>query len=122
MDGSTAMIAEESNILHFAAIALILVFLAIRRAKGKDGSFFKSFLAGRTLTKDSTTDRMFEMHHIQAMKKCPNCSEQLPLSALICEPCDYNFLSGMVGHGHKLLPSPEPRVHEMPTQIFAYRG
>ena len=122
MDGSTAMIAEESNILHFAAIALILVFLAIRIAKGKDGSLFNSFLAGRSFTNDHATDRMFEMGHIQALKKCPNCNEQQPLSALICEPCDYNFLTGMVGHGHKLLPSPEPRVHELPTQIFAYRG
>ena len=119
MDGSMAMIAEESNFLHFAAIALILVFLAIRRAKGSDGSFFKSFLAGRRLTNHRATDRMFEMPHIQAMKKCPNCTEQLPLSALLCEACDYNFLAGMVGHGHKLLPSPEPR---MPAQILAYRA
>ena len=122
MDGSTAMTVEELNILHFAALALILVFLAIRRAKGKDGSFFNSFLAGLGFKNDHATDHMFEKGHIQAMKKCPNCSEQLPLSALICEPCDYNFLSGMVGRGHKLLPSPKPRVHEVPTQIFAYRG
>jgi len=119
MDGSTAMIAEESNILHFAAMSLILVILTARITKRNYRSFFNLFLAGRSFTNDHATDRMFEMGHIQALKKCPNCSEQQPLSALICQPCDYNFLSGMVGHGHKLLASPEPRVHEMPKRIFA---
>ena len=113
------MIAEDSNIPHFAALALILVFLAIRRAKSNDGSFFNSLLAGRTLTNDHTTDRMFEKHHILALKKCPNCAEQLPLSTLICQACDYNFLSGTVGHGHKLLPSPEPLAHDLSERSFA---
>ncbi len=116
------MIVEDADILLFSALGLTLVFLTARIAKRKTGSFFQSLLAGRTLINERTTDQMFEMHHIQALKKCPNCMEQLPLSALICEPCDYNFLSGMVGHGHKLLPAPEPRVHEMPTNIFAYRA
>ena len=121
-NGSMAMIAEDSNILHFAAIALLLVFLAIRRAQRNGDSFFSSFFAGRMFTRDHTTDRMFERHHILELKKCPNCAEQLPLSMLICEACDYNFLSGMVGYGDKLLPSPEPRAHEMPTRILAYRA
>jgi len=116
------MIAEDLNMLHFSAFGLILALLTARIAKRNHGSFFKSLLAGGLLTNDRATDRMFEMPHIQALKQCPNCAEQLPLSTLICAACDYNFLAGMVGHGHKLLPSPEPRVHEMPTQIFAYRG
>jgi len=122
MDGNSAMIVEELDILHISGIALILALLTARTATGLERGFFKVFLIGRLFANDRDADRMFEKGHIQALKKCPNCSEQLPLSALICEPCDYNFLSGMVGHGHKLLPSPEPRVHEMPTQIFAYRS
>ncbi|MGH7887063.1 MAG: hypothetical protein ACREPG_04305 [Candidatus Binatia bacterium] len=115
MDGITAMIVEESNILHFAAIALMLVLLAARRAV----SFFKSLLAGRRFANDRNPDRIFEQQRFSALKKCPGCSEELPLSALMCEACDYNFLSGMVGHGHKLLPSPEPRVHGMTKRNFA---
>jgi len=116
------MIAEDLNILHFSAIGLILALLTARIAKSNHGSFFKSFLPGGIPTNDGAADRMFEMHHIQALKKCPNCTEQMPLSTLICEACDYNFLAGMVGHGYKLLPSPEPRVHEMPARILAFRG
>ena len=112
-DGSTLMIAGGLNILHFSAIALILVFLAVRIAKRK------SFTARSDPMDNSTAARFFERHHIPALKKCPNCAEQLPLSALICDACDYNFLSGMVGHGQKLLPSPEPMTHEMTDQRFA---
>ncbi len=113
------MLAEDSNILHFSGIAMILVFLTIRRAKANRGGFFKSLLAERRFTKGLDADRMFERQHIQALKKCPNCTEQLLISILICEACDYNFLSGMVGQGHKLLPSPEPRGPEMPKRKFA---
>ena len=116
------MMAEDTNILDFATVALIGVFGMIKIANGNYRSFFKSLLAGRMFTDDQAADRMFERQNISALKSCPSCTKQLPLSTLICEACDYNFLSGMVGHGHKLLPSPEPRVHEMPTQIFAYRG
>jgi len=121
-DGSTAMIAEDATILDFAAVALIVVYVAARIANGNYRSYFKSLLAGRMFTDDQAADRMFERQNISALKTCPCCTEKLPLSTLICEACDYNFLSGMVGHGHKLLPAPETRVHEMPTQIFAYRG
>jgi hypothetical protein len=122
VDESTAILAEHSNILHFAVIALILVFVTAGRAKRKDGGFFQSLLARCRFSKDGAADRMFERHHIQPLKKCPNCTEQWPLSVLICEACDYNFLSGMVGHGHRMLPSPEPQVHEMPARILAYRA
>ena len=89
-NGSTPMIAEGLNILHFSAIALIVAFLTARIASKKDRAILKR-------------------QHVLTLKKCPKCAEQLPLSALICDACDYNFLSGMVGHGHKLLPSPSDR-------------
>jgi hypothetical protein len=121
-DGSTLMIAGDLNILHFSAIALILVFLTVRITKKKYGSFFKSFMARSDPMDNSPAGRFFERQHIPALKKCPHCAEQLQLSALICDACDYNFLSGMVGRGQKLLPSPEPMTHEMSDQSFASAG
>lgn len=121
-DGRTLMIAEGLNILHFSAIALILVFLTARIAKKKYGSFFKSFIAESTLTNNCAFGRFFERPHILALKKCPNCAEQLPLSALICDACDYNFLSRMVGRGQKLLPSPVPMTHGVSKQSFTSAG
>lgn len=121
-DGSTLMIAEGLNMLHFSAIALILVFLAGRIAKKKDGSFYKSSEAGSTLANDCTSGRIFKKRHIPALKKCPKCAEQLPPSTLICDACDYNFLSGMVGQRDRLLPSPKPLAHEVSRQTSAYRA
>jgi hypothetical protein len=92
-NGSTLMTAEGLNIIHFSAIALIVAFLTARIASKKDCAIFKR-------------------QHLATLKKCPKCAEQLPLSALVCDACDYNFLSRMVGHRHKLLPSPsEPLAH-----------
>ena len=119
LDGSGAMIAEQSNILHLAAIVMILVLVAAKRMGVREGGFFKSLLAGSRCSNDRNPDRMFDQQRFSALKKCPGCSEELPLSAVMCEACDYNFLSGMVGHGHKLLPSPEPLVHELSKQSFA---
>jgi predicted amidophosphoribosyltransferase len=65
---------------------------------------------------------MFERRQIVALKKCPNCDDQLPLSAVLCDACDYNFLSEMVGHGQKLLPSPEVLAQEMTVQRYEYRA
>jgi hypothetical protein len=116
------MIVESLDILYFSAIALILVFLTARIAKKKDGNFLKSCMAGSTPRNNGTTGRIFKRQHISALKNCPKCAEQLPLSALICDACDYNFLSRMVGHRHKLLPSSEPLGHEASRQTFAYRA
>jgi len=119
-DGSTLMIARGLNILHFSAIALILVFLTIRIARKTHGRFFQSFAKSDPMD-NSAAGRFFERHHVPPLKKCPHCAEQLQLSALICDACDYNFLSGMAGRGQKLLPSPEP-MHEMSDQNLASAG
>jgi len=79
------MIAEGFNFFLFSGIALTLALLMATIASQKDG--------------------IFKRHHVPALKKCPKCAEQLPPSALICEACDYNFLSRTVGR-HKLLLSP----------------
>jgi hypothetical protein len=122
MDGITAMITEGSNILYFTAILLIFVAFTARIVRGRYSSFFSFLAVGRWYTNDRAYDRMFERRQIAALKKCPNCAEQLPLSAVLCDACDYNFLSEMVGHGQKLLPSPEALAHGMTAPRYEYRA
>jgi hypothetical protein len=100
--GVTIMIAESSNILSFSAIVLILAFLTARLASNKHGTFFEWLLGG------SLVRSIAKRQHVALpeVKTCPKCSDQLPLSALVCDTCDYNFLSRRVGNGHKLLPAP----------------
>ena len=50
------------------------------------------------------------------VKPCPNCAEQLPITAIICGICDYNFLAERPGRGQKLLSSPQAMAQEMPEQ------
>src|SRR4029453_8540716 len=82
-------LAESLNILHFFSITSLT-----------------------RIAKNCSDDRILGRHRIPALKKCPNCAEEVPLSVLMCDACDYNFLSGMVGCRLKLLPSPEPLTHE----------
>jgi hypothetical protein len=121
-DGITAMIIEGSNILYFTPIAVVLVAFTARIARGRHGSVFSSLAVRRRFRNDRAYDRMFEKRQIVAFKKCPNCTEQLPLSAVLCDACDYNFLSEMVGHGQKLLPSPEALAQEITAQRYEYRA
>ncbi|MGE5216624.1 MAG: hypothetical protein ACM3SP_06445 [Chloroflexota bacterium] len=116
------MIAAGLNLFHYFAIALILLFLAAGITKRRYGVSLKSLITGIRVKTSSATDRMFEKRRIPTLKKCRNCSEQLPLSALICDACGFNFLSGMVGHGHKMLPAPEPPTQEVAKQNFASAG
>ena len=108
------MLAEGLDILEISAIALILVFLIGRIAKRKQSGFSKS--APMRGTSTHTAARFFESKRIPALKPCPNCAGQLPLSALICAVCDYNFLAARPGRGQKLLPPPEPTTHELTEQ------
>lgn len=108
-NGSTRIIDGDSDILHFLAIALILAFLTARIASKKDGSFFKWFVAGAFLGIIAlpVAIAIKRQHFLSVLKKCPKCAEQLPVSALVCDACEYNFISRIVGHGHKLLASPK---------------
>ena len=94
----TDMVAADSYLVHVIGIVLILALLGMR--------WFRKHRSADPI------DRYLG----QATKQCPNCTEQLPLSALMCETCDYNFLSGMIGHGHRLLPAPESEEQEMPKR------
>jgi hypothetical protein len=107
-NGSTLIIDGDADILHFLAIALLLAFLTARIASRKDGSFFKWFVAGAFLGIIALPVAILKRQHVlSALKKCPKCAEQLPISALVCDACEYNFISRIVGHGHKLLASPK---------------
>jgi hypothetical protein len=116
------MATENLEFVHFAAAAIVLIVLISRIGNRKPGGVFKALINGRVFSKDCAADRMFEKQQIVASKKCPNCAEPLPLSAIICEACDYNFLSGMVGYSNRLLAAPEPRPRQMAKPSFAYRG
>lgn len=44
---------------------------------------------------------------LRAFQKCSKCADQLPLSAIVRDGCEYNFLSGSVGSRYKLLAAPD---------------
>ena len=119
-DGRAFILAEGLDILDFFAIALILVFLVGRIVKRKQSGFSKSAPVRGTST--HTAARFFEGKHIPPLKPCPHCARQLPLSAIICEQCDYNFLAARPGRGQKLLPSPQPMIYEESDQSSASVG
>jgi hypothetical protein len=107
MDGGSAMTAGGEDILPMAAIALILVFLRLRMVNKKSTSSFKSSRAGSAARDHHASGRLLERRRLPALKSCPNCAEELPLSALLCESCDYNFLAERPGRGQRLLPAPD---------------
>jgi hypothetical protein len=100
---STLMIAGGVNILLVIAVVLILVLLVARIIKRKR-HVLKAFGAQST----AASGRFFSSQRSPALKPCPNCGGQLPLSAIICDHCEYNFLAQRPGRGQKLLPSGNP--------------
>ena len=101
---NSIMPVDGTDSLYFHAVALTVVILAVRIANTKDQSFFQGFLAAATF-KGARAKRQDVV--LSALKTCPKCAEQLPLSTLVCDTCDYNFLSRTVGPRHKLLPAPD---------------
>lgn len=99
------MLNGNFDILHLSAIAVIMVFLALRFLKRKKPrDFFESFQA----TSNTSNARIFERQRVvPATKKCPGCEQQLALAAIICEACDYNFLAARPDRSHSMLPAPE---------------
>lgn len=98
------MLNGSFDILHLSAIAVIPVFLALRFLKKKKArDSFESFRA----VSSSGNASIFERERVPATKKCPGCEEQLPLSAIICDGCDYNFLASRPVRSQSILPSPE---------------
>jgi len=101
------MTAEGLNMIYLG-IALIAVAIVARRLKKLDiARRFHGLLPG-ALKKEPPADRMFEKLRVPANKKCPSCAHELPLSALLCDGCDFNFLAGSVIRSARMLPAPEP--------------
>ena len=116
------MISDGLNIYCLSAIALVVALLFARGMKNSYGSFFKSFLKSTGLKKSYANDRMFENLRVPAFKKCPNCEKQLPLSALLCDACDFNFLAGSLYRGNKMLAAPDTLDHQVPEREIASAG
>lgn len=115
-DGHALMVAAGPEILPITAFALILVLLVTRIVKREP------FRARGAVTHKRASGRLFERQRSPEVKPCPNCTKQLPLSAIICNTCDYNFLAARPGRGQNLLPLPQPMTHELPEQEIASTG
>lgn len=114
--GHALMAAKGLEILPITAVALILVLLVRRIVKRE------TLRARSAVTHKRTAGRLFKRQRTPELKPCPNCTEQLPLSAIICNKCDYNFLAARPGRGQNLLPSPQPMTHGVPEQEITSRG
>lgn len=122
VDGVVSLAADNIAILPFLAFVSFLVLRAAKSRRGNAGGIVKAVLAGDWFADESNADRMFERCNITAMKTCPNCSGQVPMSTLMCDRCDHNFLTGMIGSGQRMLPSPEAQVYEMQPRKYASRA
>ena len=97
----------NEDVLYLNAIAAILLLLIVRMHK--QGSI-------RLLPKLFDRSRGPKELSILSFKKCPQCADQLPVSALVCDACDYNFLAGSILR-HKLLPASESGIHHESTHV-----
>jgi len=105
-EGSIFMIAGGVGLYLLLALVLILILGAAWTRKIPVGSFFKSITGSVVLKTELVAEQFFPAKRIPAQKNCPHCAEPTPISALFCDACDYNFLSGMVGTRQKALPVP----------------
>ena len=116
-DGGDTMMTAGMQIA-IGAVALILVLLLARlksrNFRGRHRTHYK--------VNQRASSRLFEKKLPPERKPCPNCAEQLPLSAIICNKCDYNFLAARPGRGQNLLPSPEAPIHEVFDQKVSSTG
>ena len=101
LPGITA--TERAKVTKTFLISLrLLVKNIISRIPGNKPGSFKSFretVPSRLRLKGVENQRLS-----RTLKNCPNCRAQVPLSALLCNSCDHNFLVDV--HRHKLLNPP----------------
>jgi|SRR5690349_17782350 hypothetical protein len=87
----------------YSQIRLVMTVITTRIA-GKKAGFFKSF---REAVPSRMRLNIFEKQPLSKLyKSCPNCAAQLPLGALLCGACDYNFIASIASHRYKLLNAP----------------
>jgi hypothetical protein len=108
------LIAESMDVRSLCA-ALTLALLAAQMFR-KKWSVSKSFQARDNFTR-KRVGSLFKSQRTPVLKPCPSCAQQLPLSALMCDTCDYNFLAERPGRRQVLLQPPKPLTHETPQQI-----
>jgi hypothetical protein len=90
----------------YQLLALILIMVAAWTAKKPIAAFFKSYPTSRAFTHNLLAARWLAPKPILAQKNCPHCAVPMPISALFCDACDYNYLSGSLGTRQKSLPAP----------------
>jgi hypothetical protein len=77
--------------------------IAIRIA-AKKAAFSKSF--PEAVPSRIRVKHLEKQPLLRTSKKCPDCAAQVPVSALLCDACEYNFIANMAIHRHKLLNPP----------------
>jgi hypothetical protein len=97
------MIRKNFFIRCYSETRLLMKHLTTRIAGKKAGSF-KPF---REAVPSRIWFNFFEKQPLsRTHKNCPNCAAQVPLSALLCDACDFNFIASIASHRHKLLNPP----------------
>ncbi|HEX5022912.1 MAG TPA: hypothetical protein VFX54_19755 [Candidatus Binatia bacterium] len=110
---AATLIAESLDVLSLSA-ALTLAFLAAKMFR-KKRSVSKSFQAHDSFTRKGVGS-LFKSQRTPVLKRCPSCAQQLPLSVIMCDTCDYNFLAERPGRRQVLLQPPKPLTQETPQQ------
>jgi hypothetical protein len=116
--GTRLLMAEGLDTFLIIAVSLMLILFTAKTVRRKR-SVRKSFRVRRTATKKRASGRLSKRQRRAVLKPCPSCAEKLPVSAIICDACGYNFLAERPGRGQALLPSPHPMNHEAPEQKIA---
>lgn len=105
------MLDLSTDVILYAAIASTLALLIARVWRRHPAMSFEKLLPER-FKKSRARHRDLA---VLAFKKCPQCADQLPVSTLVCDACDYNFLAGSILR-HKLLPAPETSIRSAAPQ------
>ena len=103
---TTGISVDGLSIFRLLTIALTLAFLTAGIAHNKGGSFLRWFLAGALVGIIALPIAIFKREKVvgPGQKQCPKCAGQLPMQAVVCDGCDYNFLSMRAGNRNKPMP------------------
>src|SRR5262249_13930864 len=115
--GTRLLMAEGLDTFLIVAVSLMLVLFTAKTVRRKRS--VRTFRVRRTATKKRASGRLSKRQRRAVLKPCPSCAEKLPVSAIICDACGYNFLAERPGRGQALLPSPHSMNHEAPEQKIA---
>jgi hypothetical protein len=104
---ATGISVDGLSIFRLLAMALALAFLTAGIARNKGGSSLKWFFAGALVGVIALPMAIFKRKKITypGQKQCPNCAQKLPIQAILCDACDFNFLSMAVGNRYKPIPA-----------------